>query len=475
MSQLETETYLTLRANRSPREADTISQVKVNRYFYDLVLNKQSPDFVPIESLPEDEAHGLVRLAFEAELKAPHDKAQDELLAFFKEEHIDMLAKIPGWLRTRVFSTSSLDSAAQDSKKLLLLHDFAKDNDLGGDAYKAATSSPRRAQVAHDYVASASQRKDTLFYVFGPAPRDLDSLSRLPAAAAFTSADGKTITTPGPDPVLSSYVTMSDGLEIPYRLEGNPSPNAPVVAFCNSLLTSLHMWDPLITHIKKNRPDLKLLRYDVRGRHAIPQPSVAATLETVTSDLVALLDALRIPKLHALIGVSMGGATTLNFALTQPDRVGRFIACDFNAASSPSNTAAWKDRIALAEEDNGKGMEKLASATVGRWFSASTLESNVETSDWMTQMVRANNVDGFKHSCTALWDYDMKPRLSGCRVPALLAVGEEDGKGALVKAMQGFGGSVGEGGAELKIVEGTGHLPMCEKPAAFWDAIKEFL
>ncbi|EQL03353.1 3-oxoadipate enol-lactonase I [Ophiocordyceps sinensis CO18] len=118
--------------------------------------------------------------------------------------------------------------------------------------------------------------------------------------------------------------TMDDGASdgaIPFRLEGNPSPHAPTVAFSNSLLTSLHMWDPFLDVLRLERPDLRILRYDTRGRHSIPQPPRAATLTTLTADLAQLLDALHIPQLHALVGVSMGGATALSFASNHPTRL----------------------------------------------------------------------------------------------------------------------------------------------------------
>lgn len=51
---------MALRANRSPREAITIGQVDVKRYFYDLVHVEESPLFMPIEKLTDDEAEGLV-------------------------------------------------------------------------------------------------------------------------------------------------------------------------------------------------------------------------------------------------------------------------------------------------------------------------------------------------------------------------------------------------------------------------------
>ncbi|KAI5458154.1 Alpha/Beta hydrolase protein [Mariannaea sp. PMI_226] len=471
MSHLETETYLTLRANRSPREAETIGQVDVKRYFFDLVHTKASPLFTPIESLSNEEAEGIQTTFVDITLKDT-EGAEEGYQKWLIEEHIEMLSKVPGWLRSRVFKTSYLENS--DKISYYALHDYSKENGQGGPEHKASMDTPWRTEIFDKYVANKGRRTYSLFYVFGPAPRELSSLSRLPASAGFTSADGKNTTIPGPDAAVISYVTTSDSLSIPYRLEGNSAPDAPTVAFCNSLLTSLNMWDPFIDILKRERPDLRILRYDTRGRHAVPQPPVAATLDVLAGDLKSVLDALRITKLHTLIGVSMGGATTLNFALTYPERAGKFIACDFNATSSPANTQAWKDRTAIAEEDDGKGIKKLAEQTVSRWFHPSSME-NRETVQWMTEMVAANSVEGFKYSNTALWDYDLKPRMNAATVPGLMVVGDGDANGALVKAMDGFRGLLGTSGAELKIVPATGHLPMCEDPKAFWEAVRDFI
>ena len=123
----------------------------------------------------------------------------------------------------------------------------------------------------------------------------------------------------------------------------------------------MHMWDPLVAILKQQRPDLRILRYDTRGRHDVPSPPVPATLDMLADDLATLLSALRIAKLDTLIGVSMGGATTLKFALKYPTKLTKFIACDFNVSSSDANTAAWKDRIAIAEGTApDSGIAKLA-------------------------------------------------------------------------------------------------------------------
>ncbi|KAK4096156.1 alpha/beta-hydrolase [Parathielavia hyrcaniae] len=490
MAHLETPTYIDLRANRSPREAATIGQVDVDRQFLDLVETQQSPLFAPIEQLTDAEADGLVLVSVGIELRADVEGAEEAVSKWYREEHIPMLSEIPGWLRSRVFRTpSAIEGAGGKTKvSIVTLHEYAKGNGLGGAEHKAATSTPWLDDIFTNYVAQKQRRTYELFYVFGPAPRELHALSRLPPAAAFSSSttDGDISTTPGPhanDAAINAFVkTPSDGLTIPYRLEGNPSPQAPTVAFCNSLLTSWAMWDPLVAILKAKRPDLRVLRYDARGRHDVPgSPPVPATLDMLADDLAALLSTLRIPRLHALVGVSMGGATTLKFALRYPQSVARIVACDFNVVSSEANTAAWKERIAVAEEGpqagggDGSGIQKLAGLTVERWLHPHTMAEKKEVAVWMTDMVATNSVRGFRYSCQALWDYDMRDEMKGNTVPGLFVVGEGDGRGALVRAMDGFKGLLGPGGAELKVVPLAGHLPMSESPEAFWDAISGFL
>ncbi|KAI0007498.1 Alpha/Beta hydrolase protein [Xylariaceae sp. FL0662B] len=470
MSQLETDTYTSLRENRSPREAETISQVDVKRYFWDLMSTKQSPLFMPIEQLTDDEAEDIVLVTV---ILKPTDAAgaKTQIQRWYDEEHLDLLSKIPGWLRSRVFKTSSLEKTVETS--FIALHEFAKQNGIGGPEHQAAMATPWRQAIHAQYATVAPRRPYSLFYVFGPAPRDLQNLSQLePASSTFKSADAKTVTSNDPAPVITSYVTAPDGLEIPYRLEGNPDPKAPTIAFCNSLLTSLHMWDPFVEILKAKRPQYRILRYDHRGRYAILSP---ATLDMLSDDLRTVTTALRIPKLAALIGVSLGGATALRFALAYPDALDRFVACDFNAASSAANTDAWKQRIAVA--DSEAGIATLAAQTVARWFHPATMagKPDVDVVAWMTDMAAANDVQGFRHGCRALWDYDMRGAMRECRVPALLVVGEGDGKGALVKAMEGFKGLLGETGAKLAVVPETGHLPMCENPGGFWEAVEGFL
>ncbi|ERS95485.1 hypothetical protein HMPREF1624_08001 [Sporothrix schenckii ATCC 58251] len=471
--------YTDLRANRSPREAETIGQVAVKRYLFDLQSSRQADDFVPPANQSDSAVDGTVLVYVDVTLNETAEtaeKAEAELVRWYEEEHFGMLTKVPGWLRTRRFRTSSLDLPPNGTAplRIITLHEYKATNGLGGPAHKASMDTPWRTDVFSKYVANKGRRTYSLFYVFGSAPRDLEHLAPLPASKAFVSTDAKTASTPGTDAVLQSYVTTSDGLEIPYRLEGSAAPGAPTVAFSNSLLTSLHMWDDFVAILKQHRPELRILRYDTRGRHAIPSPPVPATVSMLADDLRAVLKHLRIAKLEALIGVSMGGATTFQFALAYPELVGKFIACDFNILSSDANTAAWKERIGVAE-GTPTGMETLAGITVARWFHPATVSTKPEATQNMVNMVAANNREGFKYSCQALWNFDMRATAKELRVPGLLVVGDGDGKGALAKAMGAFRETIGKGDVELKIVSQAGHLPMYENPQAFWEAVEHFL
>ncbi|KAI0479500.1 Alpha/Beta hydrolase protein [Xylariaceae sp. FL0804] len=500
MPLLETDTYTTLRANRTPREARTIGQVDVSRYFWDLVAARQAPDFAPAESLTDAEAEGGVLVLVQVHPRSSSSssssssgsddtaEAEAQIRSWYEEEHFDMLAKVPGWQRSRLFRTSSRLEPAGTPVSLVGLHEYARANGLGGAEHQAAASTPRRAELLARHATLGLRRTFARFYVFGPAPRDLTNLARLPRGTPpFTSADGRTSTATtatndeeegaaaGGGPVLASYATVpADGLDLPYRLEGSGDADAPVIVFCNSLLTSLHMWDPFVARLRASRPGrYRLLRYDARGR-CPGAPRAPATMAMLADDLAALLDALRIPCVDAVVGVSVGGGTALQFALRHRHRLRRFVACDFNAASSPANTGNWKERIALAESSSD-GMRRLADVTVARWFHPDSHRGKPEAVRWMEDMVAANDLEGFRFGCQALWDYDLRGGMAACEVPGLLVAGEGDGGGALARAMDGFKDKVGPKGTPLRLVPGAGHLPMCEDPDGFWKAVEDFL
>jgi pimeloyl-ACP methyl ester carboxylesterase len=275
---------------------------------------------------------------------------------------------------------------------------------------------------------------------------------------------------------------MADGVELSYRLEGNTDPNAPVVVLSNSILVNWNIWDRFVDAFfsRKQNQRYRVLRYLTRGRRSASgeQP---VNIDLLASDLATLLDALRVPpKAARLIGVSLGGVTVLNTSLLYPSRVAAFIACDTNSSAPESNRKAWGDRVAMCEQEGSTDPatkepivgENLAEVTTRRWFVPESYETQPEVLAPVKEAVRTNSLKGFAHSVQALCAYDIRERMASATVPGLFVAGANDG--VLPQTMQKMAADL-RGGAELKIIDKAGHLPMVEQPEAFADVVTEFL
>ena len=101
---------------------------------------------------PDEPAPVLLAVA----MTVPAD-AEDDVQAWYTDEHIPMLLKVPGWGRIRRFRlVSSMDGPAP---VLLSMHELAGPAVLEEPAFKAAISTPWRDRV----VASALRRERRVF------------------------------------------------------------------------------------------------------------------------------------------------------------------------------------------------------------------------------------------------------------------------------------------------------------------------
>ncbi|KAK5791852.1 hypothetical protein VI817_007161 [Penicillium citrinum] len=484
MDELTRKTYLDLRTDliKTEREKKTMAQIDVGRLLYDLVEERRIPNYRPLESQADDspETRGSVMIAVtttthdDPQKQAEHDR-------WYREEHFDMLSRVPGWRRSRLFVTAAIDSQAP--RETLALHEYAPVNGLGGDAHKAAMNTPWREKLQQEVVTSKRRRVYQWYYTFGPAPRELSSLASPDCVGPWSSNDGKTRTLPSTTrPAVESYITTADGVEIPYRLEGSTDPIAPVVVLSNSILVNWNIWDRFVDAFlaKKENQHYRIVRYLTRGRHSASgeQP---VNIDLLASDLNTLLEHLRVPpKAARLIGVSLGGVTVLNTSLLFPERVGAFIACDTNSSAPESNRKAWGDRVAMCDQEGSVDPEtkepivgeNLAEVTTRRWFVPESYETQPEVLAPVKEAVRTNSLKGFAHSVQALCAYDIRERMGHATVPGLFVAGANDG--VLPQTMQKMAADL-KGGAELKIIDKAGHLPMVEQPGAFAEVVTEYL
>ncbi|OJD18847.1 hypothetical protein AJ78_01180 [Emergomyces pasteurianus Ep9510] len=512
MAEMKREPYLSLRRDdvKSQREKETMAKITIDRRLYDFVESREKDGYVPLDTLTEadTEVEGKKRILV-AIIQTLHPEKDEEFNRWYREEHLPLLSKVPGWLRTRRFVTSAVEPKA--TREYLSLHEYVSHDGPSGPEFESLNATPWREKVMADVVKDRSRRVYEHYYTFGAAPRDLAHLSsetQTGATVSFTSPDGLTKTLPTsssssshsthpPLPAIESYITTPDGVTLPYRLEGSTNPNAPLILLSNSILTHYKIWDDFIITFLSSPENCqyRILRYLTRGRsrNCGQQP---ITLDLLAADVITILDTLRIPKAAALIGVSLGGVTVLNTALKYPERTVTFIACDTNAKSPDGNREVWGQRIAMAESegevaaDTGEAIigSQLAEATVRRWFvpEGNDHVDQLERERRMrrvNEMVRGNSMEGFKKGVEALFQYDLREEMgSYTGGKGAFLVGDRDGvlpktMREMVEMMGKEVGREGEEGsaAEFLVVEGAGHLPMVERPERFEELVSEFL
>lgn len=476
--------YTSLRKDpkQSQRERDTMAQIKVTRRFYDLLNEVKKPGFNDLENVgfEESKESQTVLIAVLFTLKNSTAEGAAELGKWYDEEHISMVSKVPGWRRSRRFVSSSVEPPSNPKDtEYLALHEYDPQNGLDASPeFRAATNTPWRTKIFDTIVATKARRTYELYYTFGPGPRDLASLSS-PEVQQFESAYQGTKTHPSTSaPAIESVITTPDGVQLPYRLEGNTDAHAPLILFINCILANHSIWTSFLQSFLSSPTGkrYRVLRYDARGRSSLP-PSIKSpvTVDLLAQDALCLLDALRVPKAH-VIGVSLGGATTLCLALKHPERILSFISCDTNSFTPPSNPKAWDERIAMADKTGAKNSSgepivgaDLAKATAERWFAGPHEGAAFEATK---KGVHDNSLHGFKAAVKALYDYDFRPLMKSGKVKGIFVVGAGDG--VLPKSMPEMAAAYGDG-VECKVVEGAGHVPMVEKPEEFGKIVERFL
>ncbi len=210
------------------------------------------------------------------------------------------------------------------------------------------------------------------------------------------------------------FADISDA-RIHYALDAPTG--APVLVFSNSLGTNYSMWDPQASALQTK---LRLLRYDSRGHgHSSVAPG-PYSIEQLGKDVLALLDALHLDRVH-FCGLSMGGMIGMWLAANAPNRVNHMILC--NTGAKIGTTDAWNTRIETVRKG---GMKAVASGVVERWFTPAFRAKNPAAVAGTLRMLEEGNPEGYAAGCAAVRDFDYRANLSKIRVPTLVISGTHD-------------------------------------------------
>jgi 3-oxoadipate enol-lactonase len=250
------------------------------------------------------------------------------------------------------------------------------------------------------------------------------------------------------------------GRTVYYDLAGPAG--APVVAFGNSLGTSVAVWDDVVAPISAT---LRTLRFDMRG-HGLTDEAAAPSMDDLARDAVALFDALGIDRVR-FVGLSIGGMIGQRLAAEYPDRVDALVLCA--TANKIGAPATWNERIAAVERD---GMPAVRDGVLARWFTPQAHENRPDLIRGFANMLSRTTVSGYAGACAAIRDADLAADDARIACPTLAIAGGDD---PVTPPADAFALRDAIAGARAVVIDGAAHIVPAQCPSEFLDIALPFL
>lgn len=183
-----------------------------------------------------------------------------------------------------------------------------------------------------------------------------------------------------------------------------------------------------------------------------------------------LLDELEIER-ASLVGLSLGGAVSLQFALDYPERVRRLVLADTMSGVWTQKFRRFIDHALIGAIEQG-GHDLMFELNLIFAFSERYLAENEAAFAAQKEAWRAMDVAKYTAMLRAIRDWSVDDRLGEITAPALVLWGSEDIEiprvysERLVAALPH---------AILSVIEGSGHKSCADRPEAFNKAVLAFL
>lgn len=257
------------------------------------------------------------------------------------------------------------------------------------------------------------------------------------------------------------------GVRIAYETRGE----GPVLVLCHAFGVDRTMWEPQIARFARTH---RLVTFDQRGAgesdHPVPEPGAPDpyTVDTFAEDLRGVLDDLGVARARVL-GLSMGGATALRFAIRWPERVEALVLASAMASRLPGKII---ERARFVEQVMAR--EGLPAAYRyyfdGPLFGGVPRDARFEA--MMARCAAAATPHGFTGCYRVTIDRpSMVEGLDRIQAPTLVLVGEKDTY--YLDEAEMMARRIPR--ARKVILKGVGHAMSIEAPEAFADEVLRFL
>lgn len=239
----------------------------------------------------------------------------------------------------------------------------------------------------------------------------------------------------------------------------------PPVLLGHCFAGNRHVWDAQLPALSAYRT----IRYDTRGHGKSGLPPGPYRLDDVGDDVVGLLDALGIERVH-YFGISMGGRIGQNIALRFPHRLASLGLITTTCTPNEAELQDRQDRMAAVRRD---GIEAQHDRNMERWFTDQALRDQIPGVRIMSAAYSSFSPQAFKWiSHAILHDLNRVDDLKRITAPTLIVASPDD---------PGVPRDVSElmrdeiPGAEFYWLSPSKHLATLEHPERFNRMLVDFL
>jgi 3-oxoadipate enol-lactonase len=256
--------------------------------------------------------------------------------------------------------------------------------------------------------------------------------------------------------------TKVNDIQLYYELHG--AEGKPTVLFLHGLGSSVRDWE---LQIPAFADDYRLLLIDMRGHGRSDKPQGPYSMPLWVRDVIALLDQLKIDKVH-IVGLSMGGMIAFQMAVDCPERIQSMIIVNSGPAVIPrtlqERIGIWMRFVIVRV----MGMRKMGETLAPRLFVDADQETLRQT--FITRWAE-NDPRTYLDSLRAIVGWTVEDRISAIKIPTLVLVSDLDYTPISLK--EAYLAKMSN--ATLQVLSNAHHAVSSERPEAFNQAVKQFL
>lgn len=256
-----------------------------------------------------------------------------------------------------------------------------------------------------------------------------------------------------------------NGLNVYYELHGAGEP----LVLIAGLASDSQSWAPILPALAER---FQVLIFDNRGAGRTDPMDTPLDIPRMADDVIALLDALKIPQAH-LLGHSMGGMIALECAVRHPDRIRKLILASTSPKPSARDCALFRSWAATLRAGVPP---RLWFENIFFWIFPERFfqyPAAVQVAlDYSVNYPWPQTADAFARQIEAIAAFDICDSLKHIRIPTLALHGEFD---ILFPPEHVLPKLAAIPGLKMTVMPGVAHSPALDAPDAFVNAIFSFL